>query len=202
MEIELPESEKKGTLSIEEAIFRRRSCRHFVPDSITLKAVSQLLWAANGFRDREGLFRTAPSAGKTHPIFLYIVTGDNGVKGLDAGVYAYLPASHKLRLITRGDLRQELREASLKQAFIGIAPVSIVITAEYARTTRKYRERGLRYVHFEVGHVSENIYLQVLSLGLETVAVGSFIDYEVSKLLNLPEEHEPLYIMPVGYPER
>jgi len=200
MEIELSTPEKKGTLSIEEAILKRRSCRHFVPDSITLKSVSQLLWAANGFRDEEGRFRTAPSAGKTHPIFIYILTGDNSVKGLDAGVYAYLPASHKLRLITRGDLRQELVEVSLKQAFLGIAPVSIVITAEYGRTTGKYRERGLQYVHFEVGHISENIYLQVLSLGLETVAVGSFIDDEVSKLLNLPKEHEPLYMMSVGYP--
>jgi nitroreductase len=40
-----------------------------------------------------------------------------------------------------------------------------------------------RYVHIEVGHVGQNIYLQAESLGLRTVAIGA---------------EEPLYIMPVG----
>ncbi len=202
MEIELPGFDKKGDLSVEEALLKRRSCRHFIPDPIDLDGVSQLLWAANGFRGDDERFRTAPSAGKTHPIFLYLVAGEKGVRDLDAGVYRYIPASHRLELVLEGDVRRDLVEASLKQAFIAVAPVSIVITAAYERTTKKYSDRGVRYVHFEVGHVSENIHLQVLPLGLETVAVGSFDDYEVSKCLNLPDMHSPLYIMPVGYPKR
>jgi SagB-type dehydrogenase family enzyme len=101
--------------------------------------------------------------------------------------------------ILEGDLRSQLAKASLFQMFIADAPISIVITGEYERTTARYGERGTRYVHMEAGHVSQNIYLQVESLGLGTVAVGAFRDEEVSKVLNLPERHRPLYVMPIGY---
>jgi nitroreductase len=58
----------------------------------------------------------------------------------------------------------------------------------------------MRYVHIEVGHVGENVYLQAEALGLGTVAVGAFSDEFVSRILSLPKEQKPLYIMPVGYP--
>ncbi len=202
MDIKLPPPRLKGELSVEEAIHRRRSCRYFLPRPIDIKDVSQLLWAGNGFRDEERRFRTAPSAGKTHPLFLYLVAGDDGVIGLDGGVYRYIPETHSLRMVLNTDIRWELVDAALKQVFIAAAPVSIVITAEYERTTTRYRERGIRYVHFEVGHAGENIHLQALSLGLETVVVGAFIDEELADVLNLPSSHKPLYIMPVGYSGR
>ena len=42
------------------------------------------------------------------------------------------------------------------------------------------------------------IYLQALSLGLGTVAVGAFDDERVKKTLLMQKEEYPLYIMPVG----
>jgi nitroreductase len=50
----------------------------------------------------------------------------------------------------------------------------------------------------EAGHVGENIYLQATALGLGTVVVGAFSDELVQKVLNLPKEQKPLYIIPVG----
>jgi len=61
-----------------------------------------------------------------------------------------------------------------------------------------WRQRG-RYAHMEVGHVGQNIHLQAEALGLGTVVIGAFMDDEVAELLHLPKEHEPLYVMPVGY---
>jgi len=49
----------------------------------------------------------------------------------------------------------------------------------------------------EVGHAVQNVYLQAVSLNLGTVVVGAFSDGEVKKI-NMPEEEQPLYIMPVG----
>jgi nitroreductase len=40
--------------------------------------------------------------------------------------------------------------------------------------------------------------LQATALGLGTVAVGAFNDELIQKILNLPKEQKPLYIMPVG----
>jgi nitroreductase len=66
--------------------------------------------------------------------------------------------------------------------------------------TNRYGPRGReRYVPMDLGHSAQNVYLQVTALGLGTVAIGAFIDDRVSEILQLPEEEEPLYIMPVGY---
>lgn len=198
--ISLPEPVLKGEMSLEEAIVRRRSRRDFSDSPLTLGEVSQILWAAQGITDPGGL-RAAPSAGALYPLEVYLVTGKQGVEGLEEGVYHYLPHSHSLQLTLRGDVRQTLARLSAEQMFIAEAPLSLLIAAEYERTTQKYGDRGVRYVHMEVGHVGQNVYLQAEALGLGTVTVGAFQDEEISKALNLPSSYRPLYLMPIGYPQ-
>lgn len=200
--IALPKPKIKGAVSLEESIKKRRSRRNFLAKSLTLKQVSQLLWAAQGITEERTGLRASPSGGACYPLDLYLVVGKNGVEGLGAGVYHYLVSNHSLEIHLRGDKRRVLALASLGQMFITRAPISIVTTVEYSRITSRYGQRGVRYAHIEVGHVGENIYLQAEALGLGTVAVGAFSDGMVSKCLNLSKEHEPLYIMPVGYPKR
>jgi SagB-type dehydrogenase family enzyme len=77
----------------------------------------------------------------------------------------------------------------------------VIITAVYQRSARKYGSRAARYVHIEVGHVAQNVYLQVQSLGLATVIVGAFEDEDVKSVLGLPANAAPLALMPVGHPE-
>ena len=74
----------------------------------------------------------------------------------------------------------------------------LVIAAVFERTTQKYGERGVRYVHMEAGHVAQNVYLQACSLNLGTVLVGAFDDREVKRVLQLPQDEEPLGLMPLG----
>ncbi len=185
----------KGNISVEEAIASRRSERSFIDRTLTKDQLMQLMWAGQGITG-DGK-RAAPSAGATYPLEIYAVAGK--VEGLEPGVYRYIPEDHSLANHLSKDVRKEVAKASLNQNFIADAPLVIVIAAEYERTTKRYGERGIRYVHIEVGHVGQNIYLQAESIGLGTVAVGAFNDSELSKALALPEEHAPLYVMPVGY---
>lgn len=198
-EIALPAPHFKGDMSVEEAIKNRRSIRDFQDTPLSLEQVSQLLWAGQGIT--EGFKRAAPSAGATYPLTLYVVVGESGVEGLSAGIYEYIPRSHGLHLIREGDYRKRLAAACLSQMFIQEAPISIVIAAEYEKTTAHYGERGIRYVHMEAGHVGENIYLQAVALNLGTVVVGAFVDTDVQQVLGIPEGQIPLYVMPAGYPE-
>ena len=202
-EILLPYPELKGKMSVEEAISRRRSVRNYLDKPLSLRQLSQILWAAQGITDTERGFRAAPSAGATYPLQIYVVIGSrciyiNESCYLEAGVYKYIPNKHSLILIKRGDLRKNLASAALGQAWVSMAPINIVITANYERTTSAYGERGIRYVHIEVGHVGQNIYLQATSLGLGTVAVGAFHDDLVRKIISAPNNESPLYIMPIG----
>jgi len=203
MVVTLPKARTKGVMSLEEAIYVRRSRRSWKKDvKIPLRHVAQILWAAQGITNWEEGFRAAPSAGATYPIELYVVVKKGEVEGLDRGVYHYDPYKHCLVKTLDMDVTYELMEASLGQYWVGTAPVNLVIAAEYARTTRFYGDRGYRYVHMEVGHVGQNVYLQAEALGLGTVAIGAFYDNEVRKILGLSRNLAPLYIMPIGYPEK
>ena len=193
-EIKLPVPELKGRISVEETLSKRRSRREYKDEHLSLKEVGQLLWSAQGITVRWG-GRTAPSAGATYPLEIYLVVGR--AETLTPGLYHYLASSHSLVKVIEGDLRRRLAQAALGQKVIEKAPITIVITAVFQRTTARYGERGVRYVQIEVGHAGENIYLQAESLGLATVAIGAFQDKEIKEVLKLARE-EPLYLMPVG----
>jgi len=197
----LPLPRLKGEVSLEEAIASRRSIRDYLDKPLSLEQLAQLLWAAQGITDVTRSFRAAPSAGATYPLELYVVVGEGGVTGLEAGVYHYDPRAHVLVLVKKGDVREDLARACLNQPWVREAPVSIVIVAVYSRTTARYGDRGVRYVHIEVGHVGQNIYLQATALGLGTVAVGAFYDEEVRKIVGAKDAEHPLYVMPVGVPK-
>ena len=195
MRITLPEPKYNSEISVEEAILNRRSIRDYTSQSLTLQDISQLLWAAQGITNPSS-FRAAPSAGATYPLEIYILVGD--LEGVAGGIYRYKPHQHELVKVLDGEQREALADAALNQQFITKAPLNIVITAIYERTTNRYGERGIRYVHMEAGHTAQNVYLQAVALNLGTVVVGAFNNNRVANILALPDNEVPLYIMPVG----
>lgn len=197
--IRLPAPHTTGTVAVEAALFQRRSIREFTTASLTVQQLSQLLWSAQGVTHPRG-FRTAPSAGATYPLELYAVVGN--VEGVPSGVYLYDPAEHILRLRNSGDRRPALATACLSQSWVREAPASLVLTAVYERTTNRYGKRGVQYVHMEVGHAAQNVYLQATASGLGTVIVGAFNDSAVAECLGLPTQEVPLAVLPVGEPVR
>lgn len=194
-EILLPTPSLDNDMSLERAIHSRRSTRSFSDADLTVEQLSQILWAAQGISDtlHSHALRTAPSAGALYPLELYAVTKD--------GIYRYIPQDHKLIQVKKGDARSRLSGAALSQGAISNAPLNIVITAIYERTTVKYGERGIRYVHIEVGHAAQNILLEAVSLKLSAVPIGAFYDDKVKAVIGCSDEEVPLYIIPIGVPK-
>ncbi len=190
--VTLPSPSQNGGMSLTEALARRRSVRAFSDQPLTDQQLSQLLWAAQGITDREG-HRTAPSAGALYPLEVYVATA--------TGVYHYEPRARQLSRILDRDTRPALYQAALRQEVIREAPAMFVIAAVYGRTEQRYgKERGTRYVHLEAGHATQNVLLQAAGLGLGAVPIGSFSDAEIQTVLTLPEDHAPLYLIPIGKP--
>lgn len=187
----LPKPKIKGEMSVEEAIKGRRSVRSYAPTEISEEAVSQLLWAAQGITDEARGLRASPSAGALYPLEVYLVK--------KSGIYRYIPEGHKLELISGKDVKRDLAVAAYNQNFVEKADIDIVICAVYERVMVRYHERATRYTDMEAGHAAQNVFLQAVALGLDSVAVGAFIDEAVSGVLGLPEDVKPLYILPVGY---
>jgi len=196
--VKLPLPSHQGRMSVEETLQKRRTVRQFAVRSLDLAQVSQLLWAADGVSDPRGL-RTAPSAGATYPLEIYLVVGERGVTGLSPGLYRYHPGAHALELTQPGELRAPVARASLHQSWMAGAPIMVVLAAEFRRCTARYGERGVMYTHLEAGAASQNLFLQAEAQGLAAGIVGAFEDRGLSRALHLPRDHAPLLIMPVGY---
>ena len=87
----LPAPDLRGLRPFEEVLSQRRSRRIFSGETVTVEEISQILWAANGISEipenpRRGIeFRTAPSAGATYPLEVYLLAGN--ITGIDPGVY-------------------------------------------------------------------------------------------------------------------
>ena len=190
--IALPAPMREGRMSLEEAISRRHSVREFTKEPLNEQELAQLLWAAQGITRREG-YRAAPSAGALYPLELYVATPN--------GFYHYRPREHQLKRLADRDLRPALYRVGLEQESLLEAPAVFVIAAVYERTAQKYGQaRTPRYIHMEAGHAAQNLFLQAVALGLGGVPVGAFHDDEVRRVLSLPTDHRPIYLVPVGHP--
>ncbi|MCP4605790.1 MAG: SagB/ThcOx family dehydrogenase [Proteobacteria bacterium] len=186
---DLPLPRLSSEISLEETLSRRHSVRSYTKKQLTMEEISQLLWAAQGITHNDDN-RTSPSAGALYPMEIYVATTEH--------LYHYLPDGHRAETLADDNMCQAL--STTAQRFMGDAPIIIVITGVVSRTAGKYGDRAERYVKLEAGHVAQNILLQAVALDLGGVSVGAFQDEEVTKVLNLPAEHEPLYLIPVGYP--
>jgi SagB-type dehydrogenase family enzyme len=194
-EIVLSSPRLDGPTSLEAAIVARRSVRSYAAKELTTEETGQLLWAAQGVTGSKDHRRAAPSAGGLHPLEIYICRSD--------GVWHYRPRNHRLVRHLAGDVRAPLAQAAWEQKFIGEAPVIFVIGAVFARTTKRYAERGrTRYVMMDAGHAAQNLLLQAVALELGGAPVGAFDDAAVAQVLNLPADQEPLYLIPIGHPKR
>ncbi|MBZ5659717.1 MAG: SagB/ThcOx family dehydrogenase [Acidobacteriia bacterium] len=189
-EVTIPPPMRKGLVSLEEILCRRRSVREFADRPLTDEQIGQLLWAAQGITDPQGL-RTAPSAGALYALETYMATAN--------GFYKYIPESHRMERQSVEDLRRALYLAAWEQESVLGAAAVFVIVAIYSRLAEKYgEERSVRYAHLEAGHAAQNLLLQAAALGLASVPVGAFRDGQVQTALSLPWEQTPLYLIPVG----
>lgn len=205
VKIKLPAPKLDGAVSVEKAIKGRRSSRDFSDEPMTLAQAAQLLWAAYGITEpmaegpaflRGGL-RAAPSAGARYPFEVYLVAGK--VTGLAAGAYRYLSEEHALVQVQEGDVRGALCQAAYGQEWIREAPASLFVSAVFARTTKKYGERGSqRYVWMDSGFLGENVYLQAEALGFGCCVAGAFDDAAVKQAMKLPASEEPVCILAAG----
>lgn len=200
MIIKLEKPQIKGGLLRD--IQNRQSYRHFSPKALNKNQISLILWAAGGKKVDAvtSTTRTVPSAGAAYPLELYLLVGEDAAEGFKGGLYHYLVDGHSLEFIFVGDVREQLAKACLGQGYISEAPISLILGADYTRTTSRYgKERGIRYVNMDIGHACQNAYLMVTDIGLGTVEVGAFYDKEVKKVLTLEKDIEPLAVMPIGY---
>jgi SagB-type dehydrogenase family enzyme len=202
-DIVLPNPDLRSGNSIESVLKSRRTRRAFFDKELTIKQVSQMLWAGQGVTADWG-GRTAPSSKSTYPLTLFLIA--NRVAGLEPGEYQYLPGDrtplHRLKPIKAVELQEALFEA-LKESSFKDAPAVIVMTGNMGKMAESFG--GIPHdkeVYLEAGHAGENLYLQAESLKLGMVTITSFNEAKVKELVTIPASETIIYLVPFGTPKQ
>ncbi|OEU73939.1 MAG: nitroreductase [Desulfuromonadales bacterium C00003107] len=201
--ITLPHPERLvlDSVDIRALISQRSSQREYADKPLTLAELSHLLWCTQGVKMVYGeqmTLRTVPSAGARHAFETVLLV--NRIEELEPGLYRYLALDHQLELIsTLQDIAERFAAACFGQRFIMRSAVTFVWVAVPYRMTWRYQERGYRYLHLDVGHVCQNLYLAAEAIGAGVCAVAAFDDDALNALLCLdPEEAFVIYLAAVG----
>ncbi len=190
-----------GGLALSDALVRIGSFSRMRAVVIGLGELARLLWAAQGVTKRDSGWiyplRSAPSAGGLYPLEVYVALASGAVEGLDAGLYHYDPVGEEVVMLDAGEGYYEylntLVGASSRERLI-----HMLVCAVYPRTTGKYGQRGVMYVHNEIGHVLLNVMVECASLNLGCKAMIVSGRGRVKETLKLSEE--PLLDITIGKP--
>jgi SagB-type dehydrogenase family enzyme len=182
-----------------KTLAQRRSLRQYQERYLTQEELAALVWATQGvtLASPPYLLRTAPSAGALYPVETYL--GVHKVEDMEPGIWHLNVPDFSLELLKSMDIRQALVQACLGQRFMGEASVDFIWTGILNRAMWKYRERAIRYIFLDAGHICQNLMLAATALGLGCCPVGAFFDDEVESLVGVDGVEEmALYLASVG----
>lgn len=190
-----------GKFDLRSAIMNRESCRSYRAEPMTLEELSFLLWATQGIRqklDSGHALRTVPSAGCRHALETYLCVLN--IRGLDQGMYRYLPVEHQLLFeFTEENLRGKIVQGVLGQPYPGEAAVTFIWTAIPYRMEWRYGIAAHKVIAIDAGHVCQNLYLACEAVGAGTCAIAAYDQERMDELLRIDGQDEStIYLASVG----
>lgn len=160
-------------MDFDSIVFKRRSIRTFLDKDVSDEQIHKLLQYGHA----------APSAGNIQPWeFIVVRDEDNKNKIVDT------------TYIGNNSVDGKPQNWMLK------APVFIAVVANKKRSYDRYGEDALStIIYLDTSACVQNMLLGVMELGLSSCYVSGFRKNQLTKVLNLPDTHEPIAILPIGY---
>ncbi len=184
--------------TLKQAIALRHSSREFSPQPLSLRHLSELLWAMYGVnrpKDNPHPGRTVPSAMAFYPLSIYVLT--------EEAVYLYEPMEHKLLPVVEGDHRS----TDGTQDFVAQAPVDIAIFAnasmmhdDSCELNNTIRDNIIRMASLDAGAVAQNAYLYCAANAINIVERMAVDVHRLTRLLNLSADRQFIVALSAGYP--
>ena len=104
-------------------------------------------------------------------------------------------------IVRKPEVKKALAVASMGQAFVGEAPVVIVVCSNLDRVSARYGERGrMLYSVQDTAAAVQNLNLAAWDKGLATCWVGALSEEDVRKALAIPRGIRPMVVLTLGYP--
>ena len=159
------------TMSVGDALKKRRTVRDCSDRSLPDSMLSALLWASAGITDADGR-RTVPSTLDLRAVSVWVVRED--------GAWRYDAQTNTLERTS--DVRK--------------APVTIVFVADHERA----KAARPTAVYVDAGTMGQSVFLAATSLGLPGCIRASFDHEKLARGMNLGEGLEPVLLFTVGLP--
>jgi SagB-type dehydrogenase family enzyme len=188
---------------------QRRTWREFSRKPVERDCLEQLLWLSFGVQKWVDVpevgrlaLTTSPSGGALHPLEAYV--GVRNVRSIDAGIYHYDSANHRLELLRKGLRKREIERFLAGQSYFADAAFFVFLTAVFARTQWKYEHpRAYRLVLAEAGHVCQTFCLTATWLGLAPFCTMALADSKIENVLKIDGVSESaIYAMGAGVKPR
>lgn len=192
--IQLPDPVTSSAVSLERALIEQRSVRRPAPNRLELAKISQLAWAAQGFRvpPATGMAPNVPPA-EPLPIRVYFI--------LPEGMFQYNPVEHSLQQLSDVDMRQAVAAALTNQpGTTAVGGAQIIVSASLRDFSARFGDRGRSIMLMEAGRMSQSIQLQAAALGLGFVSMDDPAAAAIRRAVRVGRNLDPLYIAFVGYP--
>ena len=175
-----------------KALKERRSVREYDTLPLTLRHLSELLWAANGVNREDGR-RTAPAAVNQQITDIYVI--------LPGGAYLYDAPGSRLLPVASGDLRK----MAGRQEFVKTAPVNLIYVADATRFKSRSSpapqipdEEKLDWARIAVGAQAQNVGLYCAAEHLGNVVRAGFDREKLGKALKLGPSQVILLAQTIG----
>jgi SagB-type dehydrogenase family enzyme len=189
--IALSQSVPERLLGFHALTRARRSPRDFKGLSLNRGDFDALLHTACGttggikWGDREVKLRAYPSSGALYAVEVYPIV--LRVVGLSPGIYRYRPDENCLAVVQHGIDQNRFIDAMLPTERDMVAGVAAVfcLSGRFARHETKYGEGGYRMLVAETGHISQNLILTAVALGLSARPFGGVFDGLLNRHLGL-----------------
>jgi len=185
----LNQPDKTRGLPVMQALEKRASADAFSNKKLSLRDLSDLLWAANGINRPELKKRTAPSALNAQDIDVYVF--------MEEGIYLYNATGNILNPVAAGDYRLLLAG---RQTDIADSPVILLLVSDISRFSSGENSSKLTWAAMDAGIVSQNIAIFCASVGLNTRPRVSMDMVKLRDVLKLKDFQYPLLNNPVSYP--
>lgn len=182
-------------LSVKSAILKRHTAREFSPQPLSLKHLSEILWAAYGINRKPSGGRTCPSAMHVYALEVFAITAE--------GAFLYDPEEHKLNPVAAGDLRPLAGE----QDFVATAPLDIAVFVDRDKMKKAdlafadlTEPQIMATASLDAGAATENVYLYCASENINVVERLWVAGDTLRDALGLDANHSFVIAMTLGYP--
>jgi len=207
---------RDSSVSLTEVLKNRNLTQVFGNRDLTMKNISQMLWACYGYShyvdvpNSASLFgqrhRTVPSGHGYYPLCIYAVTSSgiyryvHGLKPMDLKGLAIVSFLWKIK---SGDYREKIAKCS--ESFLKDAPLLIISVLDLEHTKKRglrgddFSSPQIRWVwYYEAGSCAQNVLLDSAAWGLSGNIVEISDQESVRSLLRLNQDFIPLFVTPVG----